>query len=85
MSFQIPSLPFTLNLNNTFGVAMICAFFAAMYVPSLQIVMQGITHLCSLYGVMCLQCYIFFNRFSQEGLRLKCSVWALWYALKIIK
>ncbi|GJE95573.1 hypothetical protein PsYK624_117590 [Phanerochaete sordida] len=61
MSFQIPELPFTLNLNNTFGVAMICAFFAAI-----------------LYGVMCLQCYIFFNRFSQEGVRLKCSVWALW-------
>ncbi|EKM52816.1 uncharacterized protein PHACADRAFT_212026 [Phanerochaete carnosa HHB-10118-sp] len=61
MDLQVPQLPFKLNLNDTFGVAMICAFFAAI-----------------LYGVMCLQCYIFFHRFSQEGRRVKCSVWLLW-------
>jgi hypothetical protein len=64
------------TLNDTLGAILLGAFFAAMYAPSLfsldRTLLTPITY--SLYGIMCVQCYVFFQRFSQEGKPLKYAV-----------
>ena len=71
-------LPLQLNLNNIFGVGMICGFLVAMYAPPPYAQDYLVTAIYSLYGILCLQCYIFFHRFSLECWPLRYSVWLLW-------
>lgn len=65
-----------MKFDSTFGATMISGYINAVSVLQL-ISISRVTDAsmrCRLYGILCLQCYIFFNRFQKEGRLLKYSV-----------
>lgn len=69
-----PSISFPINVDNTLGAMFIGAFIDAMYTVFNALSVLP-TYACrSLYGILSLQCYIFFNIFSKDMKLLKASV-----------
>lgn len=63
-----------INLNTTLGAIFLGAFAHAMY-AILQTLDVFYTHTSQrLYGILCLQCYVFFDIFSKDMKLVKLSV-----------
>lgn len=69
-----PSVSSPINVDNTLGAMFIGAFIDAMYAVFNALCSLS-TYACrSLYGILSLQCYIFFSIFSKDIKLLKASV-----------